>query len=113
MKNHSLDTQEEQCRRYCRHKNWEVVGVYREEGESAKTSDRTQLQRLIKQFNDNPGEVDYLVVADISRFMRDALDHWQTRTQSEHADVGESGLFLQPLTILNPRFVRFNVTFDF
>jgi hypothetical protein len=33
--------------------------------------------------------------------------------ESEHADVGESGLFLQPLTILNPRFVRFNVTFDF
>ena len=28
-------------------------------------------------------------------------------------NYGDGSLFLQPLTILNPRFVRFNVTFDF
>src|SRR5271166_4523641 len=44
VENASLDTQEQVCKDYCARQGWAVLRVFREEGESAKTADRTQLQ---------------------------------------------------------------------
>ena len=45
--NLSLPTQLRACEEYCRREGFEVLARFKEEGESAKTADRTELQRLL------------------------------------------------------------------
>ena len=45
--NYSLDTQERGCLEYCEREGLEVVHVYREEGESAKTPNRPELKAML------------------------------------------------------------------
>ena len=47
VENYSLDTQERGCVDYCERNGFDVDRIFREEGESAKTADRTQLQAMI------------------------------------------------------------------
>ena len=46
--NLSLPTQLRACEEYCRREGYEVLERFSEEGESAKTTDRTELQKLLK-----------------------------------------------------------------
>ena len=46
--NLSLPTQLRACEDYCRRQGYEVLERFHEEGESAKTTDRSQLQALLK-----------------------------------------------------------------
>ena len=46
--NLSLPTQLRACEEYCRREGYEVVERFKEEGESAKTTDRTELQNLLE-----------------------------------------------------------------
>lgn len=75
VSNLSLDVQERTCREYCARNGWAVEAVYREEGESAKTADRTALRKMMSALRARPGRVDYLVVYDTSRFARDVYVH--------------------------------------
>jgi hypothetical protein len=44
----------------------------------------------------------------------DLLNLFNANTPTSYQqNYGDGTLYLQPLTILNPRFVRFNVTVDF
>ena len=45
--NLSLATQLKACEEYCERQGFNVVARFREEGESAKTTDRTELQKLL------------------------------------------------------------------
>ena len=47
VSNLSLRTQQERCVEHCTRNGWYVQQVFRDEGESAKTSDRTQFQRML------------------------------------------------------------------
>lgn len=47
VENYSLDTQERACQEFCEREGLEVVRIFREEGESAKTANRPQLQAMI------------------------------------------------------------------
>jgi site-specific DNA recombinase len=73
VRNLSLATQEEVCRDYCQHEGIEVVRVFREEGESAKTADRTQLNAMLMYCRQS--KVDYVVVYAVDRFTRRTRDH--------------------------------------
>ncbi len=75
VSNLSLDVQERTCREYCARNGWTVETVYREEGESAKTADRTALRKLLAALRTRPGVVEYVVVYDTSRFARDVYVH--------------------------------------
>ncbi len=75
VSNLSLDVQEKTCREYCARNGWTVEDVYREEGESAKTADRTVLRRMMADLRARPGLVDFVVVYDTSRFARDVYVH--------------------------------------
>ncbi len=75
VSNLSLDVQEKSCREYCARNGWTVEAVYREEGESAKTADRTALRQMMSALRAHPGRVDYIVVYDTSRFARDVYVH--------------------------------------
>lgn len=75
VKNLSLDVQERACREYCERQGWAVDRVFREEGESARTANRTQLKALLAHLRAHSGLIEYVVVYDTSRFARDAYVH--------------------------------------
>lgn len=54
--NFSLDTQLRACEEYCRREGLDVLERFREEGESAKTTDRTQLQRMLQYCRSHKGQ---------------------------------------------------------
>ena len=55
--NLSLPTQLRACEDYCRRQGYEVLERFREDGESARTTDRTELQNLLKYCRTNKGKV--------------------------------------------------------
>jgi site-specific DNA recombinase len=69
----SLESQEQLCREYAARNQLEVSGVFVELGESAKTADRTELNRAL-QFcrRKKPG---FFIVYKLDRFTRNQYDH--------------------------------------
>ena len=59
---------------YAEKHNYEVAGVFQEEGESAKTADRPELQRMLSYCSAHMGEVDGVVVSCLDRFSRNMED---------------------------------------
>src|SRR5687767_690346 len=78
--NLSLPTQLRVCEEYCRRKGYEILERFKEEGESAKTADRRELQRLLAYCRSNEGKVHFLVVFNLTRFARDKYDHFALRS---------------------------------
>jgi site-specific DNA recombinase len=79
VKGTSLADQEDKCRAYCCDKGINVLRVFREEGESAKTSDRTEFLRALEFCRKNKGKVDVFVVVKVDRFARNTEDHFGVR----------------------------------
>ena len=68
--NLSLPTQLRACEEYCRRQGYDVLERFHEEGESAKTTDRSQLQGLLTYCRLNKGRVHFVVVFNLTRFAR-------------------------------------------
>ena len=79
VKGTSLENQDELCRAYCKNKGIEVLGIYREEGASAKTAQRAEFLRSIEFCRKNKGKVDAFVVYKVDRFARNTEDHFFVR----------------------------------
>src|SRR5436309_14665233 len=77
--NLSLPTQLKACAEYCERQGFKVLARFREEGESAKTADRTELQKLLQFCRKNKGTVQFVVVFNLSRFAREKYDHFALR----------------------------------
>ncbi len=77
--NLSLSTQLKACEEYCERQGFKVLARFREEGESAKTADRTQLQKLLHFCRTNKGRVQFVVVFNLTRFAREKYDHFALR----------------------------------
>ena len=71
----SLGAQRKACTEYCRQHGLELVKVFRDAGESAKTAHRHEFRVLLDFCKQNRGRVQYLVVQDLSRFSRNTHDH--------------------------------------
>jgi DNA invertase Pin-like site-specific DNA recombinase len=67
------------CEEYCRRQGYEILERFSEEGESAKTTDRSQLQNLLKYCRTRKGEVHFVVVYNLTRFAREKYDHFALR----------------------------------
>ena len=91
--NLSLATQLKTCEEYCERQGFEVLERFREEGESAKTADRTQLQRLLQFCRSNKGRVQFVVVFNLTRFAREKYDHFALR-----AHIKSFGISLRSAT---------------
>jgi DNA invertase Pin-like site-specific DNA recombinase len=78
--NLSLPTQLRACEEYCRRQGYEILERFHEEGESAKTTDRSQLQNLLTYCRLNKGRVNFVVVFNLTRFARDKYDHFALRS---------------------------------
>lgn len=68
----SLDVQEKACLNFAKHTlDADVVHIYREEGESAKTANRTELIKLLNDVQSRKGEISYAIFYDMSRASRE------------------------------------------
>ena len=77
--NLSLPTQLKACEEYCERQGFNVIARFREEGESAKTADRTELQKLLQFCRTNKGRIQFVVVFNLTRFAREKYDHFALR----------------------------------
>lgn len=78
VENMSLSEQERICREFCERSSqadFAIDTVFREEGESAKTADRTALQEMLEYCRKNKGRIKHLVVYKLDRFSRRVEDH--------------------------------------
>ncbi len=83
----SLDEEEERLRRFCRVRNWRVIKVYREEGKSAKDTNRPAFKELLRGVEN--GLIDTLVVKKLDRLSRSIVDFEKIYNflQNHHVDL--------------------------
>jgi DNA invertase Pin-like site-specific DNA recombinase len=75
----SLDDQETRCRRYCEEQGYEVLAIFREEGESAKSADRKKLLEAMEFCRKHKNTISAFVVWKVDRFARNTEDHFAVR----------------------------------
>ena len=85
--NLSLPTQLRACEEYCRRQGYEVLERFHEEGESAKSADRSQLQNLLTYCRLHKGRVHFVVVFNLTRFARDKYDHFALRSHLQSLGI--------------------------
>jgi len=74
---YSLPAQRESCLHKAESLGAEVVGEYLDRGESAKTADRPEFQRMLARVRDSR-DVDYVILDKIDRFARNRRDDANT-----------------------------------
>ena len=102
----SLSTQEKICRDYALKNDFEVAEIFIEQGESAKTADRTELQKLLAYCSDKKHGINAVIIYKLDRLSRNTDDYSQLRlllrrysveikSTSEHFDNNPVGRFLE------------------
>ncbi len=76
VENFSLEMQERECRKLAEQKNLQVIKVFREEGESAKTANRTELKAMLQYCSKNTKKIGYLIIYKVDRLSRSKGDYW-------------------------------------
>jgi site-specific DNA recombinase len=71
----SLESQERMCREYADRQGIEVIEVFVDRGESAKTADRPQFLKAISLCSQKKNKIDSLIVYKLDRFARNQSDH--------------------------------------
>ncbi len=71
----SLDSQEKVCREFSKRSEHSVLEVFREEGESAKTADRTELQKMLRFCEKNKKQIGRVVIYKVDRMSRVVSDY--------------------------------------
>ena len=72
---YSLKVQEDICRDYAKRNSYEILKLFIEKGESAKTTNRTELKKLLNYVNVKSNEIDFLIVFKLDRLTRNLLDY--------------------------------------
>lgn len=71
----SLESQERSCKDYASHNAIEIVKTFTDRGESAKTADRPEFQRMIRFATDRKNRIDYVLVYRLDRLARNSYDY--------------------------------------
>ena len=80
-KGDGLGSQETRCRDYAKHKGYEVVSVFRDEGVSGSMINRPSMQEMLSFLKRHKRKEEHVVIIDdISRLARDLEAHIQLRT---------------------------------
>ncbi len=69
---HSLDEKEDRLRKLCEFKGYKIYKVYREEGVSAKNTNRPKFQEMIQDMKD--GKINKIIVYKLDRLTRSIKD---------------------------------------
>ena len=75
----SLTTQEKICREYAAKNNYDVLEIFIEQGESAKTANRTELQKLLIFCSDKKNNISAVIIYKLDRLSRNTDDYSQLR----------------------------------
>jgi len=75
VENTSLESQERICTEYAKREGIEVIKLFIERGESAKTADRTQFNMAFAYCGDKKNKVSHFIVYKLDRFARNQTDH--------------------------------------
>jgi site-specific DNA recombinase len=70
----NLENQEKLCRAYCQQRGLNVVRVFIDAGESARSCDRPEFQKMLAFCKNSRNAVQFVVVQDLSRFARNNMD---------------------------------------
>jgi site-specific DNA recombinase len=76
---HGLASQETRCREYAKHKGYQVLDVFREEGLSGKLLDRPNMKAMLSYLKQHKHEKLVVIIDDISRLARDIETHLHLR----------------------------------
>ncbi len=83
---HGLSSQETRCREYAKHKGYNVVMVFQEEGVTGAITDRPRMQAMLKFLQQHKKhETHIVIIDDISRLARDLKAHIKLRTMISDA----------------------------
>ena len=77
---YSLAHQKEACTQFAKQNGYEVIRVFEERGESAKTTDRTELKAMLNYCSLNYKDIDALIVWKSDRLSRNFDDHYALAT---------------------------------
>lgn len=80
VNNTSLDDQERIGREHCERNDIQLLKIFREEGESAKSIDRTQLTQALSYCANKENHVDLFLVYKMDRFSRNLENHLRIRS---------------------------------
>lgn len=83
---YSIAAQQAACARYIADKSWDLVDVYTDRGESARTADRPQFQAMLQHILKDRS-IRYLVVHKLDRLARNIKDYATVREMLEKAGV--------------------------
>jgi site-specific DNA recombinase len=83
----SLGTQERMCNEYAHKNGYEVVRVFVEQGESAKTADRTELRKLLAYCTDKKNLVSAVIIYKIDRLSRNTYDYGSLKMILKKCDI--------------------------
>ncbi len=78
----SLDMQQKACLDFAKSSGWELPkeNIFRDEGQSAKATNRPQLLAMLEFCRKNKGKIDKCIVWKLDRFARNSDDHVLIRT---------------------------------
>ena len=72
-------------REFAKHKEYEVVAVFHEEGMSGKLLEREKMQEMLKLLRKNKSEEQIVLIDDISRLARNVEAHIKLRVEIKDA----------------------------
>lgn len=75
----SLSSQQKVCKDYALKNGYEISEAFIEEGESAKTADRTQLQKLLSYCANKKNNITAVIIYKLDRLSRNTDDYSQLR----------------------------------
>jgi len=83
----SLNMQDRLCREYANKRGFEVLRLFREEGESAKTANRTKLIEMMAYASKHYKEIGALIIYKIDRLAREAEDYANIRRHFKNLGI--------------------------
>jgi len=81
----SLDNQELAIKNYCKMQDIKLLQIFREDGRSGRTTNRPELQEMLKLINER--KIDNVVVYKFDRFARNLADFGRIRKELSNLEV--------------------------
>jgi site-specific DNA recombinase len=83
----SLDGQQKRCTEYALKKSYSIDRVFIEKGESARSTNRTELQKMLKYISSNKNFIDALIIWKFDRLSRNFEDMFFLRNSLNKINV--------------------------
>ena len=75
----SLSVQKKHILEYAEKNGFEIMKFFVEQGESAKNTQRTQLQAMLRYMVENHSKIDALIIYKVDRLARNNVDYYEIK----------------------------------